>query len=196
VSTFENTVQRLAANPRSRDMLRTVPAHVVKTAAPFIDTLFGVGKETKGWQNILKDVTGGALLAGAVGAGTIGASQLEDKYLGGGEDRALNTEQGKIQARSLAYQAMLKELEPQYAQVLQQALQDEVISDADPELIKSSYETMRRFAPILATDLNATRSFLRETASYGTGPSYAALKNLADTEQAIQKATGASFGAK
>ena len=46
---------------------------------------------------------------------------------------------------------------------------------------------MRKAAPRLATDVSAVRSFLREIASYGTGPNYVTIKNLAEAEKALNQ---------
>ena len=82
-------------------------------------------------------------------------------------------------------------LEPMHAAAFEHAQQDEIISRADPALVHSSFETMKRFAPNIAADPNAVKSFLRESASWGAGPSYATLKNLADAERAVAGAGGA-----
>jgi hypothetical protein len=62
---------------------------------------------------------------------------------------------------------------------------DEVLSQADPQQLLESYHTMTRFAPTLATDMNAVKTFLRESVLYGTGPNVISIKQLADAEHAI-----------
>lgn len=68
---------------------------------------------------------------------------------------------------------------------------DPVISDAvtrDPhgrEALMEAYGTMVRFAPSLSTDINAVRSFLREAVLSGSGVNYATIKNLIETERAL-----------
>lgn len=66
------------------------------------------------------------------------------------------------------------------------AANDDILSQADPSSLQDSYHTMVRFAPTLATDPNAVRSFLRESVLYGSGPNVASIKQLADAERASQ----------
>lgn len=63
--------------------------------------------------------------------------------------------------------------------------EDEVISQADPQQLAEAYHTMVRFAPTLATDKNAVKTFLRESVLYGTGPNFMSIKQLADAENAV-----------
>lgn len=63
--------------------------------------------------------------------------------------------------------------------------EDDVISQADPQQLAESYHTMVRFAPTLATDKNAVKTFLRESTLYGTGPNFMSIKQLAEAERAI-----------
>ena len=62
--------------------------------------------------------------------------------------------------------------------------EDDVLSQADPQSLQEAYHTMVRFAPTLATDKNAVRSFLRESVLYGAGPNVITIKQLADAERA------------
>ena len=63
--------------------------------------------------------------------------------------------------------------------------EDEVLAQADPTQLEDAYHTMVRFAPTLATDKNAVKTFLRETALYGTGPNYTTIKQIAEAENAV-----------
>jgi len=63
--------------------------------------------------------------------------------------------------------------------------EDPVLADADDKVLMEAYHTMQRFAPVLSTDKNAVRSFLRQAVMSGSGPDYASIKLLADTERAI-----------
>jgi hypothetical protein len=63
--------------------------------------------------------------------------------------------------------------------------EDDVLSQADPQQLSEAYHTMVRFAPTLATDKNAVKTFLRESVLYGTGPNHVAIKQLAETERAV-----------
>lgn len=76
--------------------------------------------------------------------------------------------------RNMARQNMFEEMQQE----------DDVLSQADPQSLQEAYHTMVRFAPTLATDKNAVRSFLRESVLYGTGPNVITIKQLADAERA------------
>jgi hypothetical protein len=56
---------------------------------------------------------------------------------------------------------------------------------AAAEMLKEAYGTMCRFAPSLALDVNAARSFLREVVVGGSGVNYITIKNLIETEKAL-----------
>lgn len=62
---------------------------------------------------------------------------------------------------------------------------DPVLSSADDKVLMEAYHTMTRFAPVLSTDKNAVRSFLRQAVMSGAGPDYASIKLLADAERAV-----------
>lgn len=133
--------------------------------------------------------TGAALtgLGGAFGA------HLMSPISGGGGAAAeqAQRELGKFNGQQAIKQQQSAALAPQHDVAFHQAQQDEVIQQADPSLVASSFATMKRFAPNLAADPNAVRSFLRESATWNSGPSYATLKNLADAERAVAGAGGA-----
>lgn len=82
--------------------------------------------------------------------------------------------------RNMARENMFEELQQQ----------DDVLSQADPAALQEAYHTMVRFAPTLATDKNAVRSFLRESVLYGAGPNVITIKQLADAEQSTKDWTG------
>jgi len=63
--------------------------------------------------------------------------------------------------------------------------EDDVLAQADPQQLLETFHTMVRFAPTLATDKNAVKTFLRESALYGTGPNFVGIKQLADAESAV-----------
>jgi hypothetical protein len=65
--------------------------------------------------------------------------------------------------------------------------EDEVLAKADPAQVDEAYHTMVRFAPTLATDKNAVKTFLRESVLYGTGPNFTTIKQLADAEGAVNR---------
>jgi hypothetical protein len=67
--------------------------------------------------------------------------------------------------------------------------EDDVIARADPQQLAEAYHTMARFAPTLATDKNAVKTFLRESVLYGTGPNPTGIKQLAEAERAVTNVT-------
>lgn len=62
---------------------------------------------------------------------------------------------------------------------------DSVLASADDATLMEAYHTMTRFAPVLSTDKNAVRSFLRQAVMSGSGPDYMSIKLLADSERAV-----------
>jgi hypothetical protein len=62
---------------------------------------------------------------------------------------------------------------------------DSVLAGADDSTLMEAYHTMTRFAPVLSTDKNAVRSFLRQAVMSGSGPDYMSIKLLADSERAV-----------
>lgn len=123
----------------------------------------------------------GALFGGALMRGVTGDSDA---------NVAKSKEVGKMLAQQEMKQKSTMELAPLQQQAFQKAMMDPTVSRADQELLQSSFETMKRFAPNLSADPNAVKSFLTEVTTWGTGPSYATLKNLADAERAVASAGG------
>jgi len=62
---------------------------------------------------------------------------------------------------------------------------DSVLANADDKTLMEAYHTMARFAPVLSTDKNAVRSFLRQAVMAGSGPDFMSIKLLADSERAV-----------
>ena len=62
---------------------------------------------------------------------------------------------------------------------------DTVLSNADDKVLMGAYHTMTRFAPVLSTDSNAVRSFLRQAVMSGSGPDYMSIRLLADAERSV-----------
>lgn len=62
---------------------------------------------------------------------------------------------------------------------------DLVLAGADDRVLMEAYHTMARFAPVLSTDKNAVRAFLRQAVMSGTGPDVMSIKMLADSERAV-----------
>jgi hypothetical protein len=70
--------------------------------------------------------------------------------------------------------------------ILQQLkTEDPVLSNADDRVLMEAYHTMSRFAPVLSTDKNAVRSFLRQAVMSGSGADFTTIKLLADSERAV-----------
>lgn len=205
---FDSTVQKLRGQPEKLALLRQTGLPVGKTAG-WKDNLSEFGQRAKGTVNAVGDSAtkylreaAGTDMAKEFGRGVAGAAAVGmTGYLGGrlmsgnetdsSRNDARYKELGKLEAQSQHRQGQLKRLSPLHTAMLGQVSgSDDVLSKADPQLLQSSYDTMRRFAPTLATDPNATRAFLQEVATYGKPPSYATLKLLADTEGSVMKTYG------
>lgn len=127
----------------------------------------------------------------AIGAGTVGGSALlRSMAIDPEAEEQKARELGRFQAQREIKTLQRQELAPLHAKAFQTALQDEHVQAAPMELMQSTYDTMRNFAPNLSADPHATTSFLREAARFGSGPSYAMLKNLADAESSVAKGGG------
>jgi hypothetical protein len=193
MSRFNETVAKIAACPTKRSLFSAIPGELfAKEAAGAAGAAAAVG------GSLLRDIgkgVGTAVIGGAMlGAGAFAFDKLKNSLLGNqDEERERHKELGKLTAQGTFKAQALLQLTPVHETTFKTIMSDDVIKDADPGLMKSTYTTMKNFAPNLAADTNAARSFLREHAVYGTGPSYAALKNLADAEQAIARAGGASI---
>jgi len=173
-------------------LLPGVPSQLTKTAAP-AGAAAGVATSaarTFGYD-VAKEIAKAMGTAVVVGGGTFAASKLYDHLAGPqrAED-AHQAELGKLKAQASFKARSLMQLKDHHDRSLAHAMKDEIVGKADNKLMHATFNTMKRFAPNLAADENAVTSFLREHAIYGTGPSYAALKNLADAESAVAKAGG------
>lgn len=114
---------------------------------------------------------------------------LADSYSGSiGKGLAMMSLAGGMRA-SGAFKA--RAVAGNQAEVLRKVLsEDSVIREAverdmalRPKIIEG-YETLKRFAPSLAGDVNAVRSFLREVVLSGGGVNFATVKTLIDTQRA------------
>lgn len=182
MSRFNKTVAKLAASPNTAALLPLVPSLLLeKEAANAGSFALDVGKK----------LVGSVGAAAAIGLGTLAFNKATNALLGNQTTAdARANELGKLTAQNEFKGQQLMRLNAQHKNVFNTVIKDEVIRDAEPALMRSTYDTMKRFAPNLAADPNAAKSFLREHAIYGAGPSYAALKNLADAEQAVSRAGG------
>lgn len=85
-------------------------------------------------------------------------------------------------------------LEPQRQRILEEVItEDPVVSvyeKESPGAAARAYASMRRFAPELSTDPNVVAAYLREAAQTGGAANYMTIKQLAETEAAINKAQG------
>ena len=128
---------------------------------------------------------GGATAAGGAAYHALtGSSQESDSA----KEKALGTMAAQAEARAVAEQT----LAPQQRMIFEAVVtSDPTLAHADPELLADSFRTMCRTAPRLATDKSAVKSFLREVASYGTGPNYVTIKNLAEAEKAVNQSYAA-----
>jgi hypothetical protein len=193
---FKETVAKLAQLPISPVVLPYIPKQLVKTANKgVLAKLFGSGKGSAGYQDVLKHITSNVGATALTASGGLLAYKMQEQFVGNPDEaKATHSEVGKLRAQNKFKNEMVGELIPAHRKVYTSLLKDEVISKADKGMIQSAFKTMQRFAPNLAADENAARSFLREPAIHGVGPSYATLKTLAEAEQAVAKAGGALSG--
>lgn len=206
MSRFDETVTKLASSRVKTALIAQLPAllnadskpkvnkhvqHALAKEAGVFEHIFGHGKEISGAQTIARVIAGGVGTAAVIGGGSYGIGRALDKANASSETLTSQRQQiGKLKGEQAFRHSLNAKLAPMHVKVFTAIKKDPVIAKADHALIHSSYETMKRFAPHLAADENAARSFLRENAIYGTGPSYASLKNLADAEQSVGKASG------
>lgn len=132
------------------------------------------------------------VLAGLTATGVTGLGALATKAWNGPSnadaDSAKSKALGTMAAQDEAHSMAVKALAPTQMMVFDAVLrEDPSLAHADPQLLHDSFETMRKTAPRLSTDKSAVKSFLREVASYGTGPNYITIKNLAETEKALNQ---------
>ena len=203
---FEETVAKIAASPAKHAAFKRIPRTLFKHAG-FMDQVKNVGQNLgQGVKNFGKNLGEGldaiappgsirqqGLAAGVLGAGAWGAGKALDQF-DQSSDRldAERKQMGQLTGEHKFRMTELDKLSPMHRKVFQSISQSPDFAQVPPEKLQSHYETMRRFAPILASDPNAVHSFLLETSTYGggKGPNYATLKNLADTEQSIARAGG------
>jgi len=85
-------------------------------------------------------------------------------------------------------------LEPKREKILEEVVTDDpvvsVYEKESPGAAEKAYSSMRRFAPELSTDPNVVAAYLREAAQTGGAANYMTIKQLAETEAAINKAQG------
>lgn len=175
----------------------------------------GAGAAQKGTRGLLDTTLGKGLLFGGplIGLGALGAPYLERAGYGIRAemypDHFSRVRADEIAAESYA-KSVGKELGDKTVGLLSDALskaisvpqdiyaghqrqgifetikaEDDVVGQMDPQQLEEAYHTMVRFAPTLATDKNAVKTFLRESALYGSGPNFMAIKQLADAERAV-----------
>ncbi len=81
--------------------------------------------------------------------------------------------------------------QPSATTILKHLMQDDpIISKANPTRVMEAYISLKRFAPTLSTDMNATRSYLREALTLGSGPDFSTLANLAKAEKSVSGGGG------
>lgn len=197
MSRFDETVAKIAACPTKRALFSQIPQELfAKEAAGTGPAAAAAAAGNSLFKDIAKGV-GTAVISGAIlGGGSLAFDKIKNSLFGNqDEERERHKELGKLTAQGTFKSQALMQLAPKHDMTFKTVMKDDVIRDADHGLMKSTYDTMKNFAPNLAADVNAARSFLREHAIYGAGPSYAALKNLADAEQAVARAGGAPMSA-
>lgn len=189
---FDETVKAIAGCPVKVALFRSAPSYVVKSAGvgkAIVDTM---RKMPPGAQDIVAGIAKGVGTSAIVGGGFLAFDAIREAISGKGQHQseAEKATIGKLQAMGAVKKMTDLSLKPQQEKAFKESMRDPIIAKADKEMMVSAFETMKRFAPNLAADPNAAKSFLKEHAIYGTGPSYASLKTLVDTEAAIAKSGG------
>lgn len=124
----------------------------------------------------------GHMLAGGAAAGVGGAV---GKEVGGALGKGVL---GLLKDMAAKAQQMVSG-DPAQKAMLDALMQtDPVLQKADPALIMSAFHTMQQFAPTLAQDENAVRSFLRQAVMSGNGPDFATIAGIAKAEESVRKA--------
>ena len=195
--TIPRHVQRIAAtiaaDPVKLAASRNAMYQFTKQAGVGI---FGGIKPT-GSQKVLGNIAGGAGVA-LLGVAGLSLANKYKKFTTGmtaETEEEAHKELGKMYARADFAAANAKGLSGAHASVFKDLVKsDELIKDADRTLMTTSFNTMTRFAPLLASDHSAARSFLRASAENNSGPSFATIQTLADAERAVQQVGGVGGG--
>jgi hypothetical protein len=97
------------------------------------------------------------------------------------------------------HKALKKKLydDPKQEQAYLEAVSgDEMLMDAykqNPRALQETFSTLKSFAPSIAKNPQATKSFLRQatmSGAHGSGPDFATIRLLAETEKFIQNSKG------
>ena len=142
-------------------------------------------------RHMIKTSVDGTSLGKAFGPDMVGELL---KGLGGGAARGI-TDYGMSGLMALGRKAFDHSVsQPKREKVFYEAIRaDSVLRDAvrsnDKILgqLKEAFATLTRFAPTMAEDINAVRSYLRESVLSGGGINYATIKQLAETEKLVQE---------
>jgi hypothetical protein len=130
------------------------------------------------------------IAGGFGGAGSFGQNFMSGagKAVGGAVAGA------SIAGLGLGIKSLIEHLtQPSATTILKHLMADDpIISRANPTRVMEAYISFKRFAPTLSTDLNATRSYLREALTMGAGPDFSTLANLAKAEQSVAGHGGGS----
>jgi hypothetical protein len=186
MTAFDTTVAALAEQPEKVTLARKI-AHFFreKHANPDMrpPIKMGLSDVTK---DILKNVAGAALIGGG---GYLAGKALDRWDESGSRLDAERKQLGELSGQQRFRNEGLQKLVPLHTQVEQGLHADPQFAKLNnPELVKSTYNTMRRFAPYLAADPTIARSFVEMHVLSNQPPSYATMKTLADAEQSVNKA--------
>ena len=119
-----------------------------------------------------------------------GALEAAAKGFGGGMGEMLFSGASMLGKSVLESQVTAPKREKVFYEAIKS---DQILRDAlknNPSVLaqlKEAFSTMVRFAPSLAMDISAVRSYLREAVLSGGGINYATVKQLAETEKIIQE---------
>ena len=188
MSSFNRTVALLAQQPHKLALMSQVPTVLRKTAMSSTakKELFDMSKIT---TNVATALATTAITGAAGGL----AYKVQSRFFGNPEqERETAKETGKINARVSQKLLSIGMLKPQHEKVLKNLKAATEFNGVSDDELGSAYDTMKRFAPNLAADENAARSFLREHLYRGTlnTPHYSTIKLLVETEKSVAEAGG------
>lgn len=186
---FQDTVARIANDPVKAAAYTGVPQNLKLAASPKLKSWLGEGGSEKVLGTILGTSVGSLLAAGG--------NMMYDKYREGrvgnlDQHESHNRELGQLTARAKFKNETIEKLRPVHKQIIRDLKKnDDIIRDADSKMVDSTYRTMTNFAPLLAADENAAKSFIRTTIQSGADhPGFNVLQAVTDAERSAQQAGG------
>lgn len=187
MSQFNTNVATLRANPEKAILAKKIASFFrEKQANPDYRSLLSKGGMSDVTKDVLKHVAGAALVGGG---GYLAGKALDRWDESGDRLQAERKQLGELSGAQRFRREGLQKLVPLHTEIEQSLANDPHFAKINnPDLVRSTYSTMRRFAPYLAADPAIARSFVNMHVLSNEPPSYATMKTLADAEQSVNKA--------